>query len=150
MLYRYLREECLFNTFILTQYTIIAEWSQKIDSKSFTHMFSVISRKGDWSMDAQTAWSVLTDDKIPQVQVDTAGVSRAFLSSKLHSWSKAVKKNTRHQAIKDENGNLITQLSHSGSPLKEFSETAYREKIAGYVPRARYCRRWVVIFYLRS
>ena len=30
--------------------------------------------------------------------------------------------------IKDEAGNLIIQLTHSGIPLKEFSETAYREK----------------------
>ena len=37
-------------------------------------------------------------------------------------------KHTRHQAVKDEARNLITQLTHSGSPLGEFTETAYREK----------------------
>ena len=47
------------------QYTIVAEWSQKIDSKSYTHLFSAVSRKGEWSLEAQTAWSAMTDYEFP-------------------------------------------------------------------------------------
>ena len=114
-----------------TQYTLVAEWSQKIDSKSYTHLFSLVSRQGAWSRDAETAWSVMTDDTLPQLQIETATVSRSWLSSNLHSRLKQVRKNTRHMGIKDDAGNLIIQLAHSGSPIKEFSETAYREKGVG-------------------
>ena len=81
-----------------------------------------------WSEDAKVAWSVIKDVEIESVRRDTAIVARSWLNAHIRAWRKAILKSPKGAGVKDSNGNVSIQLIHSKSPLKELSETAYREK----------------------
>ena len=55
-------------------------------------------------------------------------MARAWLNAHFQGWSKNVRKATKHAETKDTQGQVTVQLAHSNIPLKELSETAYREK----------------------
>ena len=54
-------------------------------------------------------------------------VSRACRNSRIQPWKKDVAQATRRAGVKDDEGNLVMQIVHSESPLKEFTDAAYRK-----------------------
>ena len=77
---------------------------------------------------------MIKDNHIDNAQADTSVVARAWVNAwewvnaYFQAWPKSVTKATRTAGVKDDEGHVVTQLAFSKSPLKELSETAYREK----------------------
>ena len=85
-------------------------------------------RQGEWSGDARVAWSVIKDIQIETVQRDTTAVAWEWLNCEFQTRSKNVINASRREGKKGASGDIITILTHSKIPLKELSETGYREK----------------------
>ena len=116
------------STFTRPNYHIAtADFSRKIDAKSPSHLFAPIAKNGHWSEDAKVWRSVLRDGKVPIAVNDMQVVARAWLNSQIQAWQKNVNITTKRANLKGDDWNIV-QLTHSKSPLKEFSDTAFRER----------------------
>ena len=56
-------------------------------------------------------------------------VASGWLDGYIQAWRKIASTATKRANIKDEDGGVIEQLTHSKSPLKEFPDTAFRERV---------------------
>ena len=54
--------------------------------------------------------------------------ARAWLNSQIQAWQKNVNIATKRANVRDNDGNIAHQLTHSKSPLKEFPDTSFRER----------------------
>ena len=59
---------------------------------------------------------------------DMRVAARAWLNSQIQAWGKNFSPATKRANVKDDDGNIVQQLTRSEMPLKGFSDTAFRER----------------------
>ena len=78
------------------------------------------------SEDALTARRCISGDTNDELVSETASIARSWLKSQVESWAKEVDQATKRNGLRDTHNNITPLLLHSGSPLKEFSESSFR------------------------
>ena len=107
---------------------MIAEYSIRIEDRNFPPVFEKLEPAASWSQPALSAWSIIDTKHLLDTECDAFSIVRAWLNSNVRKWNKECDTESRRQNMKDENGEIISILLPSKSPLKEFAEAACRTK----------------------
>ena len=76
-------------------------------------VISMVQLYSAWGDEAATCCSVLVDDRVDSAISDKNSVARVWQNSTIQSWKKDVTLPTRREAVKDEERNVMIDISPS-------------------------------------
>ena len=103
-----------------------------MEAKKFGRFFKKLRQHSDSNEDVKTAWSAILPHTEDDAMNDIKTLTNAWFNSVAATWSKAVEVESKKASLKGDEGNLISVMTSSKSPLKEFAETSYRYRSAEF------------------